>query len=104
MAIVNFLFWLLSSLLSLLVLAIIVQAVLSWLFAFDIINHRNRYVNQLASFLDAVVAPVLAPLRAFIPTFGGIDITPIIALLIIQGIQRSLLPAAQASVLGLMAG
>jgi YggT family protein len=103
MAIIAFLFWLVNMLLTLLVWAIIIQAILSWLFAFDIINHRNRFVNQLSAFLDQVVAPVLAPLRAFIPTFGGVDITPIIALLIIRGVQIFLLPAAETAAMGLFA-
>ncbi len=103
MAIIAFLFWLVNQLLGLLVFAIIVQAILSWLFAFDIINHRNRFVNQLAAFLDRVVAPILAPFRAIVPTLGGVDITPIIALLIIRGIQIFLLPAAERAAMGLFA-
>ena len=45
--------WLVNTILSLMTWAIILSAILSWLFAFDIINHRNRFVNQIATFLDA---------------------------------------------------
>ena len=76
--------WLVNAVLSLMTWAIIISAVLSWLFAFDVINHRNRFVAQLASFLDAVTGPILAPFRRIIPPLGGIDITPIVALLAIH--------------------
>lgn len=100
-AIIGFIFFVIDALLGLLVLAIIVSAVLSWLFAFDVINHRNRFVNQLASALDALVAPVLAPLRAVIPPLGGMDLTPIVALIIIHGVRIYLLPASKAALLTL---
>jgi YggT family protein len=85
------------NLLGLLVLALILNAILSWLVAFDIINLRNRFMYQLAHFLDAVSRPVLRPFQRFIPPIGGIDITPIIAILLIGAVQRGihfyLLPA-----------
>ena len=70
-AIIGFVFFILGALLQLLLLAIIVQAILSWLFAFDVINHRNRFVAQIADFLDRIVGPVLAPFRRIIPPLGG---------------------------------
>ncbi|MDP2764574.1 MAG: YggT family protein [Brevundimonas sp.] len=101
-AIIGFIFFVIDALLGLLVLAIIVSAVLSWLFAFDVINHRNRFVNRLASALDSLVAPVLAPIRSIIPPLGGIDITPIVVLIIIHGVRVYLLPASQAALLTLV--
>ena len=89
--IAGFICFIIGSLLGLLLLAIIINAILSWLFAFDIINHRNRFVSQLAQTLDMIVQPILAPL-SFIPSLGGLDIRPIIAWLIITGMQRYLLP------------
>lgn len=102
-AIIGFLFFVLGALFALLRLAIIVSAVLSWLFAFDVINYRNRFVASLAEALDRITAPVLAPLRAVIPPLGGIDITPIIALIIITGIMNYLLPASHMALLSLVA-
>jgi YggT family protein len=90
----SFLQFLVSSLLSLLYWAIIISAVMSWLIAFDIINLRNQFVYNVHRFLDAVTRPVLAPFQRIIPTLGGVDISPIIVLLIIVGIQRYLLPMA----------
>ncbi|MFC3067985.1 YggT family protein [Phenylobacterium soli] len=88
----SFLYFIVDALLGLLVWAIIISAILSWLVAFDVINLRNRIVYSIAHFLEAVTRPVLAPFQRLIPPLGGVDITPIIALLIIQGVRRYLLP------------
>jgi YggT family protein len=88
----SFLYYIIDSLLMLLVWAIIISAILSWLVAFDVINLRNRIVYNIARFLDAVTRPVLRPFQRIIPPLGGVDITPIIVLLIIQGIRMYLLP------------
>lgn len=101
-AIIEFLFFIIESVLNLFVIALIINAVLSWLFAFDVINYRNRFVASLAETLDRIVGPVLAPLRRVIPPLGGIDISPIIAWILITGIQRFLLPESKAALLNLV--
>lgn len=88
----SFLYFILNSLLGLLVWAIIINAVLSWLVAFDVINLRNRFVYSVARFLEAVTAPVLRPVQRIVPTLGGVDISPILVILIIEGIRRYILP------------
>lgn len=75
---------LVNTILSLLSFAIIAAAILSWLFAFDVINPRNRFVGQVAYFLDRITSPLLEPVRRVVPLLGGIDISPIIVLLLIQ--------------------
>ena len=90
----SFLEFIVSSLLSLLYWAIIISAIMSWLIAFDIINLRNQFVYNVHRFLDSVTRPILSPFQRIIPTLGGVDISPIIVLLIIVGIQRYLLPMA----------
>ena len=92
-SIVGFIFFIINALLELMVWAIIINAIMSWLVAFDVINYRNRFVYNVARFLDAVTRPILAPFQRFIPTLGGVDISPIIAILVIQGIRIYLLPA-----------
>lgn len=99
-----FVFWILDWALRLLSYAIIASAILSWLVAFDIINLRNRAVYKIAVFLEALVRPVLYPLQRMIPPLGGMDITPIIALLLISLMRSLLLPNAQAALLTLAAG
>ena len=88
----HFVIYIVRALLNLLVWAIIISAILSWLVAFDVINLRNRIVYSIAHFLDAVTRPVLRPFQRFIPPLGGVDITPILALLVIQGARSYLLP------------
>lgn len=89
--ILNFLFIIISFLLGALVWVLIINAILSWLVAFDVVNLRNRAVAQIASMLDAISRPILAPFRRFIPTLGGIDITPVIAIVVIQAVRIALL-------------
>jgi YggT family protein len=98
----SFLYFVVSSLLELLVWAIILSAILSWLVAFDVINLRNRFVYSLSRFLDAVTRPVLAPFQRFIPPLGGVDISPIIAILILQGVIRYLLPLIFGPLIGML--
>lgn len=102
-ALINFVFFILDAILGLLIFAMIASAILSWLVAFDVINLRNAFVYNVAKFLDAVTRPILAPFQKIIPPMGGVDISPIIAILVISGIQRFLLPAAQMALLGLVA-
>ncbi|TNM60838.1 YggT family protein [Aliirhizobium smilacinae] len=62
---------------------LIASAIFSWLYAFNVINSSNRFVEAIGRFLYNVTEPVLAPIRRIMPNLGGIDISPIIVLLII---------------------
>jgi YggT family protein len=88
----QFIYFIVDKLLDVLAWAIIANAVLSWLVAFDVVNLRHPIARQVERFLDAVTRPILAPFRRFIPPIGGIDVTPIIALLLIQAARAFLLP------------
>ena len=90
--IVHFLYAIIDGLLGLLVIAIIISAILSWLVAFDVINLRNQYVYGIARFLDAVTRPILRPVQKVIPPIGGVDISPIIVLIVIQAFRSFILP------------
>ena len=59
------------------------SAIFSWLYAFNVINGRNQFVNMVGNFLQNITEPVLAPIRRVLPQMGGIDISPIIVLLLI---------------------
>jgi YggT family protein len=102
--VINFIYHLVDWLLSAVSLCIITSAIASWLVAFNIVNPRNAFVYQILRFLDAVTAPVLAPFRRFIPLLGGVDITPLIALVLIQLVQRDLLYPAFNALANLVAG
>jgi YggT family protein len=67
---------------------IIASAILSWLVAFNVINTRNDFVRSVWNFLDAVTEPVLRPIRSILPNLGGVDISPIILILLIIFIQN----------------
>lgn len=70
---------------------IIAAAVMSWLIAFEIVDTRNRFVYVVADALNRLTEPALRPIRNFLPNFGGIDISPIILLLIIYFLQQFIL-------------
>jgi YggT family protein len=67
---------------------IIAVAVLSWLFAFNVINSNNDFVRAVWNGLNALTEPLLRPIRNRLPTMGGLDISPIILLLLIYFLQR----------------
>ena len=60
---------------------IIGSAILSWLIGFNVVNIRNDFVRSIWSMFNALTEPVLRPIRALLPNMGGIDISPVIALL-----------------------
>ena len=70
------LFGIIDMILQLLVWVIIIQVVLSWLVAFNVINTRNSFVNQIGGFLYRATEPALRPIRNMLPSLGGIDISP----------------------------
>jgi YggT family protein len=73
--------------LSLYTWIIIASAIISWLVAFNVINTRNEFVRAIWDFLYRVTEPALRPIRRLMPNLGGIDISPIILLLLIFFLQ-----------------
>jgi YggT family protein len=76
--------------LQLLIWLIIIQAVLSWLIAFNVVNTSNRVVDAIATGLDRLTAPMLRPIRRLLPDMGGIDFSPLLLILGIILLQRLL--------------
>jgi YggT family protein len=91
---IHFLIFVIRALLNALFWAIIISAILSWLVAFDVINLRNQIVYNIARLVDAITRPILRPFQKVIPPIGGVDITPIIVIIIIQGALLYLIPPA----------
>ncbi|MCY4610052.1 MAG: YggT family protein [bacterium] len=87
-------FWLADSLLSIYFWILILHVILSWLASFNVINTRQPFVGQIGRFLWQVTEPVLAPIRQILRrlfgNLGGIDVSPLIALVLI-GFARRLL-------------
>jgi YggT family protein len=70
---------------------IIVQAILSWLIAFNVINTSNPFVAQMWMTLDRLTEPLYRPFRRVIPDFGGLDLTPMAVLVLIMILQGPVL-------------
>ena len=77
---------------------IIVQAILSWLFAFNVLNTSSSGVRACAVALDRITSPLYRPIRALLPDFGGIDFSPLVVLILIQ-IVDTLLTGAETSLM-----
>ena len=84
-------------LLSVLMWIIIVQAVLSWLVAFNVVNTHNDFVRQLLYALSRMTEPLYRPIRRIMPDFGALDFSPLVVLLIIQILRSTVLPAIAVS-------
>ena len=82
--------WLIDTVLELYMWVVIASVVLSWLIAFNIINTRNSFVHQVADFLNRATEPALRPIRNILPNLGGIDISPIVLILLLVFIRRLL--------------
>jgi len=94
---VQALFGIAELLLRLLMYIIIAQAILSWLVAFNVINTYNDFVRSFLRALDIITAPLYRPFRKILPDFGGLDLSPLIVLLLIIILKDYLLPAAYLS-------
>jgi len=62
---------------------LIAAAVLSWLIAFNVVNTRNQLVAMVGEFLYRITEPLLRPIRAMLPNLGGLDVSPVILILLI---------------------
>jgi YggT family protein len=90
------LFDILDFLLSILGWIIIGQVILSWLFAFNVLNTSSPGLRRFVEALDRLTAPLYRPIRRLLPDFGGIDFSPLVLLILIQ-ILRMLLNGAERS-------
>ena len=77
------LFGLIDIVLGLFVWRMILAVIMSWLISFNVVNTTNRVVAIIADFLYRITEPVLRPIRRMLPNFGGLDISPIVLLLVI---------------------
>jgi YggT family protein len=69
------------------VLIVVITAILSWLIAFDIANARHPLVGRLWDTLVRLTEPALAPIRRIMPNFGGIDLSPVVLIFLLQILQ-----------------
>ena len=81
-------FILLDSIITIYLWIIIINALLSWLVAFNILNTQNRFVFSVLDATHKLTNPALSKIRGFIPTFGSIDISPVILILLLMFLRN----------------
>ena len=81
-------FILLDSIITIYLWIIIINAVLSWLVAFNILNTQNRFVFSILDATYKLTDPALNKIRRFLPTFGSIDISPVILILLLMFLRN----------------
>ena len=79
---------LISTVISLYMWAVIIAVALTWLVQLQVINTSNRLVYQVGDFLYRLTEPVLRPIRQVIPAIGGIDLSPLILILVLGFLQQ----------------
>jgi YggT family protein len=91
----NTLIQIVEYLLTILLWIIIIQAVMSWLIAFNVINTHNDFVRQVWTTLERITEPLYRPIRRIMPDFGALDLSPIVviiainvALIALQGLKQ----------------
>jgi YggT family protein len=90
-------FQIISVLLNVLWWIIVIQAILSWLVAFNVINTYNDFVRSLLIALDRITAPIYRPIRKIMPDLGALDLSPLVVLLLIYIFDGIILPQAYAA-------
>ena len=74
---------------------IVIQAILSWLVAFNVVNTQNDFMRSFLNALDRITEPLYRPFRRILPDFGGIDFSPFVVLILVLIADRLLRGVAQ---------
>jgi YggT family protein len=69
---------------------VIASAIFSWLYAFNVINTRNEAINMIGRSLYQVTEPIYRPIRRILPNMGGLDLSPLVVLVILFFLQQLL--------------
>ena len=80
----SLIFYLISLAISIYILIIIIQVAVSWLISFEVINTENEAAKNLVNLLKKATDPVYKPIRKYVPPIGGIDLTPLIVIILLQ--------------------
>ncbi|WP_419727971.1 YggT family protein [Lichenicola sp.] len=81
------------------VAVLLISCLFSLLFAFGVLDNRNRLVRSIGEFLYRATEPVLAPVRRILPQFGNVDLSPLVVLLVVQYLLVPLLVAVEVAIL-----
>ena len=85
---------LIATVIDLYIWVLIISAVMSWLVAFGVINTNNRFVYTILDVLWRLTEPALRPIRRMLPNLGGIDISPVILILLLYFVRNLLIRLA----------
>jgi YggT family protein len=89
---IGILFQIIYTILGLLMVVLVIQVVISWLFAFGIVGRGNQFVDAIWRFTTALTDPVLRPLRRIIPPIAGVDLSVLVLMLALILLRDSVLP------------
>ncbi|HVZ70204.1 MAG TPA: YggT family protein [Rhizomicrobium sp.] len=82
--------WLIVEVINIYVWVVIAAVIVSWLIAFGVINLHNQFVRQIVQILEALTEPLLRRIRRIVPPISGLDISPLILLLVLYFIQYAI--------------
>jgi YggT family protein len=80
--------WLILTIIDIYIWLLIASAVLSWLVAFNVVNTRNPLVANIGEFLYRITEPALRPIRNMLPNLGGIDVSPVILIILLLFLKQ----------------
>jgi YggT family protein len=84
------LFFLIDTVISIYIWCLIASAILSWLVAFNVVNPHNKVVGMVGEFLYRITEPALAPIRRYLPSLGGLDLSPVVLILLLVFLRNLL--------------
>jgi YggT family protein len=90
-ATMNSLISLIVTVIQIYIYVLVASAILSWLIAFNVVNTRNQFVAMLAEALWRLTEPALRPIRRFMPNLGGLDLSPVVLILLLIFAQNLIL-------------
>ena len=83
--------WLVLTALDLYMWIVIIGVILSWLVAFNVVNTSNRFIYMVGDFTHRATEPALGRIRRYIPNLGGMDVSPVVLILLLIFVQRFIL-------------
>ena len=84
------LLFLIDTIISVYIWCLIASAILSWLVTFNVVNPHNRVVGMVGEFLYRITEPALAPIRRYLPSLGGLDLSPVVLILLLVFLRNLL--------------
>ncbi|MBC6404059.1 MAG: YggT family protein [Hyphomonadaceae bacterium] len=87
----SLLIYFVKPIITLFIMTVLISVIMSWLVAFNVINLRNPVARQIYEMCEVLTRPILNPIRRFLPGIGGLDLSPVIALLFLSWVNNFLI-------------